>query len=164
MSGYKDQLTRAFNRKKLYVDIEEYVLNSSDPYFLAFIDGDKFKNINDTYGHQAGDEVLKLMVDVMFQVMKDDEVEGGVYRFGGEEFILVIFNEKKNGVLGLLNQIKDDIEHSVIVHDEREIKFTISIGASKLQEGQSLQDIIEISDQLVYKAKENGRNRIEYIF
>jgi len=163
-NGFKDQLTRAYNRKKLYVDIEEYTLNNTNPYYLSFIDGDKFKSINDTYGHQAGDEVLKRMVDIMFQVLSDEEVNGGVYRFGGEEFILIIFDEKKSSVIGILNEIKDAIENTVVEHKEDKIKFTISVGSSKLQENQSLQELIEIADQLVYKAKENGRNRIESIF
>lgn len=163
-AGDRDHLTRAYNRQKFDADLEEYFLSNNEPMFLAFVDGDKFKDINDNYGHQAGDEVLKKIVNIMFASLKSNEVTGGVYRYGGEEFILTMFNEKNSSALGALNMIKDAIEKSEIIYNDHVIKFTISIGAVKSQEGQTMQEVVELSDQLVYKAKENGRNRIEFIF
>ena len=160
-NGMKDHLTRAYNRQKFDLDMKE---RKKEEFYLAFIDGDKFKNINDKYGHQAGDEVLKKIVNTMFSVLKENEIKGLVYRFGGEEFLITMFEEKNISVLGILNMIKEEIEKAEIIYGENKIKFTISIGAVKSQENQSIEQIVEVADQLVYKAKENGRNRIEYIF
>jgi len=161
-SNYKDELTRAYNRKKMYVDMKKYMEENEKPFHLSFIDGDKFKSINDTYGHQAGDEVLKKMVDLMFLVLRENNLKGGVYRYGGEEFLFIIYGERDIISLGALTMVKSAVEKAVIEYNDIEIKFTISLGATKSQKGQTIQEIIEIADQLVYKAKENGRNRIEY--
>lgn len=83
--AYKDALTRVFNRKKFDIDFPEDC-NVSE-LTLAFIDGDKFKSVNDTYGHDCGDAVLKMMADTVFNSIRELDIE--FYRYGGEEFIIV---------------------------------------------------------------------------
>ena len=96
--------------------------------------------------------------------MQENNVQGEVYRFGGEEFLIIIYNEKDTSIIGILNLIKDSIEDTVVEHNKKQIKFTISIGATKSNQNDSIEDMVERSNLMVYKAKENGRNRIEKDF
>jgi diguanylate cyclase (GGDEF)-like protein len=161
---YKDHLTRSKNRKKFEIDSNDFLSKFDNDFYLVFIDGDKFKNINDTYGHQAGDEVLKEIVNTIYKILYDNSIDGDIYRFGGEEFIITIYNEKKTSTIGILNMIKNEIENSIIEFNNEKINFTISIGVTKYQENDTIEQMISRSDNLVYKAKENGRNRIENDF
>lgn len=159
----RDHLTRSFTRNVFEKDIKEIFLKKNNTLSLAFIDADKFKNINDTYGHQIGDEVLKTIVDKLFEVIRINEVDGKVYRYGGEEFLMLIENENKISVLGLLEYLRKEIENSsYFIDNTNVVKFTISIGVSFLTEEDTIESLIKRADINVYNAKSNGRNRIEY--
>jgi len=95
--AYKDALTRAFNRNKFDEDIEKIELKNT---IVAFLDGDKFKNINDTYGHDTGDEVLKMLVNKIFEGIRNKKIT--LYRYGGEEFIILSTEDKKETLQVLL--------------------------------------------------------------
>lgn len=157
----KDPLTRAYNRRCFDADIEAFFKSSlREQISLAFVDGDKFKSINDTYGHQAGDKVLQVLSNVMFEGVRELK-RARVYRYGGEEFLIVFVGEEKKDVLDHLNKIRKTIENTPIVHEVHTIHITISIGVSFVGNNEEIKDFIERADKAVYRAKENGRNRIE---
>ncbi|WP_434361971.1 GGDEF domain-containing protein [Parasalinivibrio latis] len=147
-------------------------------YSLAMMDIDHFKKFNDTYGHKMGDDVLRLVAAVM------QRCEGGakVYRYGGEEFTILFKGKSAIQCESHLNELREDIagyELAIRNHDERSkegkagadkrgtgdksntVKVTISIGLADQTHGNSPQDVMKQADQALYKAKENGRNRLE---
>ena len=157
----KDPLTRAFNRRCFDADIEAfYKAKPRSKMSLAFIDGDKFKNVNDTYGHQAGDTVLQSIVNSLHDGIRDLR-RTRVYRYGGEEFLILFIDEERKTVLEKLNAIRQNIEKTPITYDQYTINITVSIGVSFLVFNDSIKTFVERADNAVYSAKERGRNRIE---
>lgn len=156
----KCHLTRAFTRATYDQEVGEYFQNNKDTLALAFIDADKFKNINDTYGHHTGDEVLKHMVDTMFISIRENN--GKVYRYGGEEFLLLFPNIQKDEFKTQLEKLRSDIENSVLEIDGKEIRYTISIGAGLAKDYNDVKELAKKADEAVYKAKEQGRNRVVF--
>ncbi len=159
----KDVLTRAYNRKCFDDDIIKIFAYSKTDISLAFVDGDKFKNVNDTYGHDAGDQVLKFLVNKMYDGIRPLQKRVRIYRYGGEEFIMVFVKVSKDEVIECIENIREDIEHSEINHNNQIIKITISVGLSFGKDDDSVETLLKRADTGVYKAKENGRNRIEII-
>jgi len=156
----KDAMTRAFNRRCFDNDVEKLLKNNKSSLSCAFIDGDKFKDVNDTYGHQAGDEVLKFIVNKMFIHTKNLK-RSRVYRYGGEEFIVLFVDEDRRSVISCVNAIRADLESSAAKYENLTIPITISVGVSFCKENDTLEKFIERADRGVYLAKENGRNRVE---
>ena len=158
----KDPLTRAFNRGSFDKDIAKFFNgNQWTNLACAFIDGDKFKNVNDTYGHQTGDSVLQFLVNEIHKKIKELE-RVRVYRYGGEEFIILFANMEKTDVLSCVNDIRKSIEEGkVTAEDGRIVKMTISAGVSFREKEDTSKSLVEKADKAVYIAKESGRNRIE---
>ena len=159
----KDAMTRAFNRRCFDDDVKNLFKKSKDTLSCAFIDGDKFKDVNDTYGHQAGDEVLKFIVNTMFAHTKNLK-RSRVYRYSGEEFIILFADEDKKSVISCINAIRTDLESSTVSYENLKIPITISAGVSFYKEGDTLEKFVERADKGVYLAKENGRNRVEVCY
>ena len=157
----KDPLTRAYNRRCFDSDIEAfYRAKPRSKMSLAFIDGDKFKNVNDTYGHQAGDKVLQSIVDSLFAGIRDLK-RTRVYRYGGEEFLILFIDEDRKTVLEKLNNIRQHIEKTPVIYEQHTINITVSMGVSFIAFNDTIKTFIERADKAVYSAKERGRNRIE---
>jgi len=159
----KDFLTGINNRgyffelvKKLF----EKELKHGEQIFVSMLDLDKFKNVNDTYGHNMGDEVLKAFVKVVELNLDEDDIFG---RIGGEEFALVITDNQEERVLAKLEQIRIDISNEVISSEKGNIKFSVSIGVS-IREKEELDFILDKADKKLYEAKEDGRNKIKFRF
>lgn len=159
----KDAMTRAFNRRCFDSDAEKLFQKNKETLSCAFIDGDKFKDVNDTYGHQAGDEVLKFIVNSMFLHTKHLK-RTRIYRYGGEEFIILFADENKKSVVACVNSIRAELENSIVKHEDLRIPITISAGVSFCKESDTLESFIERADRGVYLAKENGRNRVEVCY
>jgi len=121
-------------------------------------DIDYFKKINDTYGHDAGDEVLKAISKKISSIIRQEDLIG---RIGGEEFVIVLKNCTKETLHKIAQKIRQEIEKLVVTTNNNTIKATISIGASPLRKDDTLDTILKRIDDLLYKAKENGRNRVE---
>ncbi len=155
----KDKLTRSYNRHKFDTDIQNIDSNNIlNDVTIAFIDGDKFKAINDTYGHQVGDFVLTSLVDCIFRSIRDRKIN--VYRYGGEEFILISL-EGQIETVEIVELIRESVENATFEKDGQNIKFTISSGVAFGENHERAQDVIKSADELVYRAKEKGRNRVE---
>jgi len=158
-AALKDPMTRAWNKQALLQDLEElWKNNKANLITFVFIDADHFKAINDTYGHQAGDEVLKSIVNSVFNVLKGTNTK--LYRYGGEEFCVVSL-EGKNRTLNMMEYVRECIERTKVSYENKEVSVTISMGISYGDNSKDATSLIKKSDEMVYKAKENGRNRIE---
>lgn len=158
--AFLDELTGLQNRralKEFYEDIYDELDNNN--YILGMLDIDKFKIVNDTYGHLVGDKVLKFLSETFKSRLRQKD---SIYRYGGEEFILLLNNISLKNAKNLLERI--DKTFCELIETELKFKCTFSCGLvniTQLNRDESLDNLILITDELLYKAKENGRNRVE---
>ena len=148
-----DTLTQLANRAAIDMAIEK-VFHSKESAYLLLVDIDFFKQVNDTYGHLVGDSILKQLAKILTKSTKESDLVG---RWGGEEFMLLIEAADDDAILNIAQRIRKNVEASIF---EQEIKLTISIGVSSKQDKGSIQEWIEQSDKALYRAKEEGRNRV----
>jgi len=153
---FSDPLTKLFNRNYLK-EIKDYInLNN---YSIAMLDLDKFKVINDIYGHKAGDYVLAKSAEIFKNSIRDNDI---LIRYGGEEFLLFINTRKDvNSAIEVCERIRKNIEGYIFEYDNQEILVTVSIGLNKNPiESKNIEEAIKVADQKLYIAKRNGRNNI----
>jgi len=157
----KDGLTKLYRRSVFNEKLnEEFIKAKNFKYTLGLMmmDIDHFKNINDTYGHQAGDEVLKNVAQIIKECVYETDF---VARYGGEEFVIIMPRAEKNGSLRKAEYIRERIEKTKIKIGMIELKVTISIGVAYYPtDAQTPKDLIEKADIALYYSKENGRNRV----
>ena len=157
----RDYLTGLYNRRYFFKEINEYVEDikeSGEKFAIAMIDIDHFKNVNDTYGHDVGDKVIVTLADILRSSTSPKDV---VARFGGEEFCIVLKNINRYSAQDILARIHSEVEnYSFQVDKEQFISFTISIGAVLFNEDETLEEAINEADMMLYKAKNEGRNRL----
>jgi len=125
------------------------------PFGILFIDVDHFKKCNDTYGHDVGDDVLKLIANTFVANARPFDLYG---RWGGEEFLGIIRNINNEDLESLGNRLRKLIENSYILHENKKLHVTVSIGATVVRKGDSTGSLIKRADTLLYKSKEAGRN------
>ncbi len=157
----KDVLTGLFNKKDMYIKIQQAIDNQEEIY-LAIIDIDDFKLVNDTYGHLKGDEVLLYLSGVLGKAC----FRGGYpIRFGGEEFAIVFSGLKEKEVLEALYKIKLEISsHAFFVEDPASYFFvTVSIGVVKYDNSLSVTELFEAADDAMYAVKRKGKNDVNYV-
>lgn len=161
-SLFKDHLTQVYNRQKLEVDLDN-AIQRSDSYKLAavFVDADRFKGINDNFGHKTGDDALVYIANRLQEFTQKYNAQ--VYRYGGEEFIMLCF-EKKDILLDGLDELRQNIKSTPIKHPQKDIYVSVSMGVSYWDSSSSKIDLIKKADDGVYKAKSNGRDRIEVVY
>ncbi|EKD39539.1 MAG: hypothetical protein ACD_75C00374G0007 [uncultured bacterium] len=157
-----DNLTQLANRnyilRELQARFEEHK-RLKVPFGLFMIDIDHFKKVNDTYGHDVGDIVLRFVAQTFVSNSRSFDFYG---RWGGEEFIAIIRNLGAGDLIHLGNRLLVLIEHSYIVHDGFKLNVTVSIGATAVQETDSIESIIKRADMLLYESKRMGRNRLTF--
>lgn len=154
-----DFLTRLYNRKTLFRFLEHLVAmanRNNESLSFIILDLDKFKNINDTYGHQTGDEVLKNTANIIKSGIRKADVVG---RFGGEEFCIVMPNTDLKNACVVAEKIRKLVEDNGIEVEGKKIDITVSLGLSELSENDDINTLIKRADTALYKAKETGRNR-----
>jgi len=158
-----DPLTGVYNKKEILNFLEKllanYIRYKKDPFSVMMLDIDHFKKINDTYGHLAGDFVLKEFVKIIQKIIRHSDILG---RFGGEEFIILLPNTKVSGALKLAHRIKEEVEKNNFQFGNKNIKITTSAGITSASLSDSLESLLERVDEALYDAKKKGRNRIEY--
>jgi len=123
---------------------------------VALFDIDHFKKINDTYGHPVGDILLMKFVDTINFVIREQDYLG---RYGGEEFLFLVFHTDPKDALHLVERIRTSIENTVYKINEHEIQITVSIGLTHIAMADDQDTIIERADNALYKAKHSGRNQ-----
>lgn len=155
-----DPLTSLFNRRK-FSEVLELELSRFQRYKQAFclinIDIDFFKQVNDTYGHNVGDKVIQQFSEIIQSSIRRSD---SAARWGGEEFLLMIIESDIQGTLKVAENLSKAFNET---HFDTVGKVTASIGITEVSPGDNHEDIIRRSDQALYKAKDNGRNRIENI-
>jgi diguanylate cyclase (GGDEF)-like protein/PAS domain S-box-containing protein len=157
-----DQLTQLANRHYIESEIskklEDYRKHAI-PFGVLFFDIDHFKSVNDTYGHDTGDQILKLTADSLLSNAGPFDIFG---RWGGEEFIGLIQNIDKQALSSMGNKLRLLVENSFIEIDNKPIHITISIGATIIRENDTAETIIKRADMLMYESKDSGRNRLTF--
>lgn len=125
---------------------------------LAILDLDHFKSINDTYGHQAGDKVLKIIANVLRKGLRGDDF---IARFGGEEFALLMPGSDLAGGTRLLERLRAAVEQCPFHFKGERVTITMSAGVAVFKPGENASQVLKRADQALYRAKEAGRNQIE---
>ena len=156
-----DTLTGLANRRKitelLKEEIKKLKEDNNNNFNIIMLDIDFFKKVNDNYGHPMGDEVIKKVSNHM-----QDKVgsEGVVGRFGGEEFLTILYNNDIQKTALLADKIRNDIEGKRIEFEGKKISVTVSMGIACSAETAVYQELLNKADERLYKAKENGRNQV----
>lgn len=168
--AYRDELTGLASRRALY----NLVLSLGRKYSVAMLDIDHFKKFNDTYGHDVGDQVLKLVASKISQVRGG----GKAFRYGGEEFTIVFARKDTSSILHFLEEVREIIEdYDIALRNEQRkqqtkakrgkapsqsktVNVTISIGVSEHQHGETFEQTLKKADQALYRAKKKGRNQV----
>jgi diguanylate cyclase (GGDEF)-like protein len=160
----RDALTEGYNRRfineRLPIDILEAVMNEKN-LTLIMCDLDRFKNINDNYGHLAGDNVIKRFNKIIeFCLRKNDDWSA---RFGGEEFIVCLKNTDIEKAVQVAERIRKTLEEECFLFSGEIVRVTASFGVADLNEVNvpSLEGLIDCADKKLYLAKHKGRNRVE---
>ncbi|MGS2719068.1 GGDEF domain-containing protein [Paraglaciecola aestuariivivens] len=145
---WEEQFVREFKRNK----------RSDGPTSLIMLDIDHFKKVNDTYGHPAGDDVIKALGRIIQKGTRETDVPG---RYGGEEFAILLPDTPVENVEFVAERLRRLVEKFTVVHDEIEISFTISIGIAGFnQDFLDSTQWLESADKALYQAKKSGRNRV----
>ena len=157
----KDFLTGVYNRRYFYDDMNEYVAYAeerAEPYVVAMLDIDHFKEINDACGHDSGDRVLKTLAKKLIDETKNGDL---IARFGGEEFCIVLKNVSNEEAVKFFVNLRANIASCNVQLKKEQINFTVSIGVAFSRSDYKLDELLELADEALYRAKENGRNRVE---
>ena len=157
-----DPLTNIYNRRSFEDTLNCLITTNSkveNNYWLALLNIDNFKKINDSYGHNIGDIVIISLAELIKQKLDQNELLG---RWNGEEYILLLQQNNKKLAQIVLESIRYDIERLVIESDAGEVKVTVSISVDKYQQ-ESLNTSVKNADKGLYQAKVGGKNKIEFI-
>lgn len=158
-----DPLTGLLNRRAFEELAETWLQQAHHhrlPLSLIILDIDHFKQINDTYGHPIGDEVLQHLAKLMREnALREDDI---IARYGGEEFIILLPKTTLKDASHVAERLRIKVEDTKVHTPEGEIRFTISLGVACLSETEdTLDTLIKHADEALYQAKHNGRNRVE---
>ncbi|MEP1448295.1 MAG: GGDEF domain-containing protein [Paraglaciecola sp.] len=159
--GRVDGLTGLYNRRfweEQFVMEYKRSIRSDNPSTLIMLDIDHFKKVNDTYGHPAGDEVIKALSNIITKAIRETDIAG---RYGGEEFAILLPDTPVANVEFVSERIRRLVEKCTVKYDEIDITFTISIGiAAFTKTYNNSTQWLDSADKALYQAKESGRNRV----
>jgi len=158
--AYIDGLTRVYNRNKFDEILDDEILNATlynKVFSIAIIDIDKFKDFNDTYGHLIGDEILVMMAQKINANVRETDTFA---RWGGEEFTILFKDTSVSTAKAVSEKLKDEIQK---LEHPTAGSITASFGLTQFVNGDTINSIFKRCDEALYMAKENGRNRIEYL-
>lgn len=152
--AHKDQLTGLFNRYYIMTYLDELYQKMPPAQWTAMVDIDGFKGINDTYGHHGGDYVLKTLANIMREVCTGCVIA----RWGGEEFLIVTDGSAQDPAV--LETLRRTVAERAFVFEEQHIPVSITIGASRYEEGQSIDHWVQSADRKLYVGKNSGKNQV----
>lgn len=169
--AYKDELTELYNRHgfkeestKFINEVIGYLRNPARRkdflvrnFSLVIFDIDNFKKINDTYGHQAGDVILKLVSKIIKERVRDIDM---VARWGGEEIIIGLVGSEEVNAYQIADDIRKKIEEAKVDWNGKTIKFTVSGGVASLLGAEDFDTLFHNADEALYEAKQAGKNKI----
>ncbi len=158
-----DPMTQLYNRR-YFAKVSEHTIDlarrDNKEVSILMLDIDKFKNINDTYGHDVGDTVIISLADKLKEYQRKSDI---VCRFGGEEFVILLPNTTIEHANIVAQKIRSKVEDSSInIENNKIVKFTVSIGISQvnIKTERNLEKVLKRSDLALYDAKESGRNKV----
>lgn len=157
----KDFLTGVYNRRYFYDDMQEYLSSIEEnpaPYAVALIDVDGLKDINDKYGQDGGDKILK---HIAKRLIDDTKSNDTVARFGSGEFCVVLKNMPQEDAVKFLVSLRAGMAANPINIKSEPVKISVSIGVTFGKTDYAVDEILDIADEALHRAKENGRNRVE---
>lgn len=157
----RDFLTGLFNRRYFYDDMQEYLSSIEEnpaPYAVALIDVDGLKDINDKYGQDGGDKILKHIAKRLIDDTKSNDI---VARFGSGEFCVVLKNMPQEDAVKFLVSLRAGMAANPINIKNEPVKISVSIGVTFGKTDYAVDEILDIADEALHRAKENGRNRVE---
>lgn len=159
-----DPLTKLYNRRFFDESLAKEMyrcMRSATPVAVLFGDVDHFKKVNDTYGHQFGDDVLKRMAELFKETARNSDT---VSRFGGEEFVILVSNPTEKEIERFAERIRERIAQEPFHFNGRQVQVTISLGATLMVPGrlakEPQKELLAAADACLYESKANGRNRV----
>jgi diguanylate cyclase (GGDEF)-like protein/PAS domain S-box-containing protein len=155
-----DPLTEMGNRRYAELNLKFRLAERERydwPFGILFIDIDHFKDINDHYGHDTGDDILKMIAKTLQNSLRAFDV---VCRWGGEEFLAIIINVDTDRLRTVGEKLRSMVEQSSITSNSQIIQATISIGATIAKDKESTEELVRRADQLMYRSKTSGRNLV----
>jgi len=158
----EDFLTKLYNKRALdeFLSIKEAEYERYGHNFtIIFFDLDYFKDVNDNYGHDAGDAVLSAFATILKNEARNVDIVG---RFGGEEFLVILGETDVKGGVVFAQKIRDKLKKARLMYRDIRIELTVSCGVSDRKLNTSLQNVIKSADERLYKAKNSGRDRVAY--
>ncbi|EFI3238967.1 GGDEF domain-containing protein [Escherichia coli] len=157
-----DVLTKLLNRRFLPTIFKREIAHANrtgTPLSVLIIDVDKFKEINDTWGHNTGDEILRKVSQAFYDNVRSSDY---VFRYGGDEFIIVLTEASENETLRTAERIRSRVEKTKLkAANGEDIALSLSIGAAMFNGHPDYERLIQIADEALYIAKRRGRNRVE---
>lgn len=161
--AFTDGLTGLANRKRFDGEIKRILtesLQTGATFSLLMIDIDHFKSFNDNFGHQVGDQVLRLVARTLINGVKGKDLTA---RYGGEEFAIVLPETNLSGAVAVANSLRKTVAGKDVVNrstDEHLGRITLSAGVAEFSGAETVEDLIERADAALYTAKHNGRNQV----
>ena len=154
-----DALTKVFNRRALTTYLNTVCSKKSIAYelHLLILDIDDFKIINDTYGHIAGDKILIFIANMLRKTLRDGDK---VFRYGGEEFVIVLNRINSQNCLEITNRLLHLIRSNQLIYKGNSLNVTMSIGATLYYDGDTPDELIARADKALYKSKNAGKNQM----
>lgn len=163
-AAYLDPLTEVGNRRYTETAISKCLVeagNHHTPYGVLFLDVDNFKPINDTHGHLVGDRVLRMVAKTVQHNLFADDFVG---RWGGDEFLVILHNVEADKIMAVANKLRILINTAQLMLDESRVKATVSIGGTAVIGDDSVEALLNRTDQALYAAKAAGRNQVKIVF
>ena len=157
----KDPLTGAGNRHAMDSTMKreiELAKRHNQSLSILLIDVDNFKSFNDTYGHLVGDTVLQNLIKKVQEIYRTTDM---VFRYGGEEFLVLLNKTDKQGAVIIAERIRSSVQNLIHTADGKVVKFTVSIGISTLAGTDSRASFFDRADKALYRAKNQGRNLVK---
>ena len=157
-----DPLTGLYNRQAILGKLHELINRAKrykEDFSLSMLDIDHFKRVNDCYGHLTGDEALEKIAALICRNIRDTDIAG---RYGGEEFIIILPLADLSSAMVVAERVRNIIANAEMKDPAGNVfTITVSQGLSRWEPGEDAQSLISRADEALYKAKENGRNRVE---
>ena len=155
-----DPLTQAYNRRHFFTQADfliKHRLCEQRPLSVLMLDIDDFKSINDRYGHQAGDDVLKSLSKMLMDSIDEDQI---LARFGGEEFAILLPNHNQQQAEYFASLLLEKTQKIRVLANQQKLSITFSIGVAEMFEGTAIESALNRADKALYLAKSKGKNQV----